>query len=173
MGAGRGLPLGAQGPPGLALGIHSAPRQVPLDEIVIRALDLVTVAVPPALPAAMTVCTLYAQNRLRSQGVFCTHPMRINLGGKLRLVCFDKVGAVGWGTRPGPHTHIPHSATLTEGLLSPEPRRLPVHPCCEHWPPPGPVLGWKHSEAPSPPAPTWIKLTVWSMKCLNSFNLFV
>uniref|UniRef100_A0A8C9AUW9 ATPase cation transporting 13A2 n=1 Tax=Phocoena sinus TaxID=42100 RepID=A0A8C9AUW9_PHOSS len=66
-------------------------NHVPLDEIVIRALDLVTVAVPPALPAAMTVCTLYAQNRLRSQGVFCTHPMRINLGGKLRLVCFDKV----------------------------------------------------------------------------------
>ncbi|XP_068395111.1 polyamine-transporting ATPase 13A2 isoform X4 [Eschrichtius robustus] len=66
-------------------------NQVPVDEIVIRALDLVTVAVPPALPAAMTVCTLYAQSRLRSQGIFCVHPMRINLGGKLRLVCFDKV----------------------------------------------------------------------------------
>ena len=77
-----------------------------MDEIVIRALDLVTVAVPPALPAAMTVCTLYAQSRLRSQGIFCIHPMRINLGGKLRLVCFDKVGAVGGDTRPGPpHPH--------------------------------------------------------------------
>ncbi|XP_032507702.1 cation-transporting ATPase 13A2 isoform X2 [Phocoena sinus] len=101
-------------------------NHVPLDEIVIRALDLVTVAVPPALPAAMTVCTLYAQNRLRSQGVFCTHPMRINLGGKLRLVCFDKTG------------------TLTEDSLDvmgvvplkgqeflplvPEPRRLPMGP---------------------------------------------
>ncbi|XP_046518674.1 polyamine-transporting ATPase 13A2 isoform X10 [Equus quagga] len=66
-------------------------NQVPLHEIVIRALDLVTVVVPPALPAAMTVCTLYAQSRLRSQGIFCIHPLRINLGGKLRLVCFDKV----------------------------------------------------------------------------------
>lgn len=64
-------------------------------EIVIRALDLVTVVVPPALPAAMTVCTLYAQSRLRTQGIFCIHPLRINLGGKLRLVCFDKVGP-GW-----------------------------------------------------------------------------
>nr|XP_019608643.1 PREDICTED: probable cation-transporting ATPase 13A2 isoform X2 [Rhinolophus sinicus] len=66
-------------------------NRVPVNEIVIRALDLVTVVVPPALPAAMTVCTLYAQSRLRSQGVFCIHPLRINLGGKLRLVCFDKV----------------------------------------------------------------------------------
>lgn len=60
----------------------------------IRALDLVTVVVPPALPAAMTVCTLYAQSRLRARGIFCIHPLRINLGGKLRLVCFDKVGPV-------------------------------------------------------------------------------
>ncbi|XP_034875566.1 cation-transporting ATPase 13A2 isoform X6 [Mirounga leonina] len=66
-------------------------NRVPLHEIVIRALDLVTVVVPPALPAAMTVCTLYAQSRLRSQGIFCIHPLRINLGGKLQLVCFDKV----------------------------------------------------------------------------------
>jgi len=66
-------------------------NRVPVHEIVIRALDLVTVVVPPALPAAMTVCTLYAQSRLRSQGIFCVHPLRINLGGKLQLVCFDKV----------------------------------------------------------------------------------
>ncbi|XP_006107378.1 cation-transporting ATPase 13A2 isoform X4 [Myotis lucifugus] len=66
-------------------------NRVPVNEIVIRALDLVTVVVPPALPAAMTVCTLYAQSRLRSRGIFCIHPLRINLGGKLRLVCFDKV----------------------------------------------------------------------------------
>ncbi|KAM6217621.1 polyamine-transporting ATPase 13A2 [Rhynchocyon petersi] len=67
---------------------------VPVNEIVIRALDLVTVVVPPALPAAMTVCTLYAQSRLRKQGIFCIHPLRINLGGKLQLVCFDKTGTL-------------------------------------------------------------------------------
>ncbi|XP_037684314.1 polyamine-transporting ATPase 13A2 isoform X2 [Choloepus didactylus] len=69
-------------------------NRVPLNEIVIRALDLVTVVVPPALPAAMTVCTLYAQSRLRKQGIFCIHPLRINLGGKLQLVCFDKTGTL-------------------------------------------------------------------------------
>lgn len=69
-------------------------QQVPVNEIVVRALDLVTVVVPPALPAAMTVCTLYAQSRLRSQGIFCIHPLRINLAGKLQLVCFDKTGTL-------------------------------------------------------------------------------
>lgn len=107
-----GAPGGARqrGPgAGLALGVHGASRQVPLNEIVIRALDLVTVVVPPALPAAMTVCTLYAQSRLRSQGIFCIHPLRINLGGKLQLVCFDKVGAAGQGAReprPGLRTRV-------------------------------------------------------------------
>uniref|UniRef100_G1RS37 ATPase cation transporting 13A2 n=1 Tax=Nomascus leucogenys TaxID=61853 RepID=G1RS37_NOMLE len=88
-------------------------QEVPLNEIVIRALDLVTVVVPPALPAAMTVCTLYAQSRLRRQGIFCIHPLRINLGGKLQLVCFDKVGpqvglAQGSGTATGTPARPPH-----------------------------------------------------------------
>lgn len=65
--------------------------QVPVGQIIIRALDLVTVIVPPALPAAMTVGTIYAQNRLKKQGIFCISPPRINLCGKIRLVCFDKV----------------------------------------------------------------------------------
>ncbi|KAK2521574.1 hypothetical protein Q9233_010818 [Columba guinea] len=65
-------------------------HQVPVGQIIIRALDLITVIVPPALPAAMTVGTIYAQNRLKKQGIFCISPPRINLCGKIRLVCFDK-----------------------------------------------------------------------------------
>ncbi|XP_040613462.1 polyamine-transporting ATPase 13A2 isoform X4 [Mesocricetus auratus] len=81
-------------------------NQVPVKEIVIRALDLVTVVVPPALPAAMTVCTLYAQSRLRTQGIFCIHPLRINVGGKLRLVCFDKVLEEGPAADSAPGTQV-------------------------------------------------------------------
>ncbi|NXU54138.1 AT132 ATPase, partial [Turnix velox] len=66
-------------------------NQVPVGQIIIRALDLITVIVPPALPAAMTVGTIYAQNRLKKRGIFCISPPRINLCGKIRLVCFDKV----------------------------------------------------------------------------------
>ncbi|XP_058531807.1 polyamine-transporting ATPase 13A2 isoform X1 [Ochotona princeps] len=101
-------------------------NQVPVNEIVIRALDLVTVVVPPALPAAMTVCTLYAQSRLRSQGVFCIHPPRINLGGKLRLVCFDKTGTL---TEDG--LDVMGVVPLEEQTfrpLVPEPHRLPPGP---------------------------------------------
>uniref|UniRef100_A0A8D0BJU2 ATPase cation transporting 13A2 n=1 Tax=Salvator merianae TaxID=96440 RepID=A0A8D0BJU2_SALMN len=61
--------------------------------VIIRALDIVTVVVPPALPAAMTVGSIYAQKRLKRQGIFCISPPRINLSGKIRLVCFDKVRA--------------------------------------------------------------------------------
>ncbi|KAM5162521.1 polyamine-transporting ATPase 13A2 isoform 1-T1 [Callospermophilus lateralis] len=101
-------------------------NRVPVSEIVIRALDLVTVVVPPALPAAMTVCTLYAQSRLRAQGIFCIHPLRINLGGKLRLVCFDKTGTL---TEDG--LDVMGVVPLKERAflpLVPEPRRLPVGP---------------------------------------------
>lgn len=45
--------------------------QVPVGQIIIRALDLITVIVPPALPAAMTVGSIYAQNRLKKRGIFC------------------------------------------------------------------------------------------------------
>ncbi|XP_045877095.1 polyamine-transporting ATPase 13A2 isoform X3 [Meles meles] len=101
-------------------------NRMPLNEIVIRALDLVTVVVPPALPAAMTVCTLYAQGRLRSQGIFCIHPLRINLGGKLQLVCFDKTGTL---TEDGLDVMgvVPLKGQAFLPLV-PEPRRLPMGP---------------------------------------------
>ncbi|XP_051027153.1 polyamine-transporting ATPase 13A2 isoform X2 [Acomys russatus] len=101
-------------------------NRVPVNEIVIRALDLVTVVVPPALPAAMTVCTLYAQSRLRTRGIFCIHPLRINLGGKLRLVCFDKTGTL---TEDGLDVMgvVPLKGRMLLPLV-PEPRHLPLGP---------------------------------------------
>ena len=62
--------------------------------IVKRCLDVITIVVPPALPAAMTVGTYYAQNRLRKASIFCISPQRINICGKLKLVCFDKTGTL-------------------------------------------------------------------------------
>uniref|UniRef100_A0A668AMD4 ATPase cation transporting 13A2 n=1 Tax=Myripristis murdjan TaxID=586833 RepID=A0A668AMD4_9TELE len=59
-------------------------------ELVIRTLDIVTIVVPPALPAAITTGTIYAQRRLKRQGVFCISPPRINVCGKISLFCFDK-----------------------------------------------------------------------------------
>lgn len=56
--------------------------QVPVGQIIIRALDLITVIVPPALPAAMTVGSIYAQNRLKKRGIFC---IRLDLQGQFLL----------------------------------------------------------------------------------------
>ncbi|KZS08802.1 putative Cation-transporting ATPase 13A2 [Daphnia magna] len=63
-------------------------------EIIIRACDMLTIVVPPAMPAAMTVGTVYAQSRLRRNGIFCISPPRINVCGKLKLMCFDKTGTL-------------------------------------------------------------------------------
>lgn len=62
--------------------------------LLIRVLDLVTVVVPPALPATMSIGTAFAIVRLRKQGVFCISPTRVNMGGKVNVVCFDKTGTL-------------------------------------------------------------------------------
>ncbi|KAK4156495.1 hypothetical protein C8A00DRAFT_12607 [Chaetomidium leptoderma] len=62
--------------------------------IVIRALDLITIVVPPALPATLTIGTSFALRRLKSKQIFCISPQRVNVGGKLDLMCFDKTGTL-------------------------------------------------------------------------------
>lgn len=62
--------------------------------IVIRALDLVTIVVPPALPATMSIGTSFAIARLRKIGIYCISPNRVNIGGKVNIVCFDKTGTL-------------------------------------------------------------------------------
>ncbi|KAL2836265.1 hypothetical protein BJX68DRAFT_250883 [Aspergillus pseudodeflectus] len=62
--------------------------------IIVRALDLITIVVPPALPATLTIGTNFALSRLRSKNIFCISPQRVNVGGKLDVVCFDKTGTL-------------------------------------------------------------------------------
>uniref|UniRef100_A0A8C5GP46 Polyamine-transporting ATPase 13A3 n=1 Tax=Gouania willdenowi TaxID=441366 RepID=A0A8C5GP46_GOUWI len=67
---------------------------VVLSTIIIESLDIITITVPPALPAAMTAGIVYAQRRLRNLGIFCISPQRINICGQINLVCFDKTGTL-------------------------------------------------------------------------------
>ena len=60
-------------------------------EIIKRALDVITIVVPPALPAALTVGIVFAQSRLKKSGIYCISPHSINLCGSINAVCFDKV----------------------------------------------------------------------------------
>ncbi|KAK6465062.1 cation translocating P-type ATPase [Scheffersomyces coipomensis] len=62
--------------------------------MILRALDIITIVVPPALPATLTIGTTFAINRLKKLEIFCIAPTRVNIGGKLDVICFDKTGTL-------------------------------------------------------------------------------
>ncbi|CAO1626310.1 unnamed protein product [Parajaminaea phylloscopi] len=63
-------------------------------EIGLRTIDLFTICVPPALPAAMSLCTSFALRRLKRASIFCISPQRITLAGKITVAVFDKTGTL-------------------------------------------------------------------------------
>ncbi|GBP44393.1 Probable cation-transporting ATPase 13A3 [Eumeta japonica] len=65
-----------------------------LGTIALRTLDIITIVVPPTLPAAMTAGTVNSQRRLRANKIYCLSPPRINVCGKLQVICFDKTGTL-------------------------------------------------------------------------------
>eukprot|EP00049_Salpingoeca_infusionum_P012298 m.223966 g.223966 ORF g.223966 m.223966 type:complete len:1274 (-) comp15146_c0_seq2:2266-6087(-) len=69
-------------------------RDVAIGKIISRGLDIITTVVPPALPAAMTIGTMYSIMRLKKQKIICVSPPRVNVGGKVKLCCFDKTGTL-------------------------------------------------------------------------------
>ncbi|KAG9288647.1 hypothetical protein G9A89_006748 [Geosiphon pyriformis] len=67
---------------------------VNLELIILRALDLITIVIPPALPATMSVGTNFAIERLKKCGIHCISPNRVNIGGQINVMCFDKTGTL-------------------------------------------------------------------------------
>lgn len=63
-------------------------------KIIIRSLDIITIVVPPALPAAMSIGIFAAQMRLHAKQIFCISPSTINTCGAINTVCFDKTGTL-------------------------------------------------------------------------------
>ncbi|KAM8702813.1 hypothetical protein ACLKA7_005162 [Drosophila subpalustris] len=80
-------------------------------KIVVESLDLITIVVPPALPAAMSVGRFYAQKRLKLNDIFCISPRSINVAGSIDCCCFDKTGTLTedgmdmWGVVPKSSTN--------------------------------------------------------------------
>ncbi|KAF9237519.1 hypothetical protein BU15DRAFT_88685 [Melanogaster broomeanus] len=64
------------------------------ETILVRALDLITIVVPPALPATLSIGTSFAIHRLRKLGIFCISPTRVNVAGQVNVCCFDKTGTL-------------------------------------------------------------------------------
>ncbi|KNZ61394.1 uncharacterized protein VP01_1406g3 [Puccinia sorghi] len=54
--------------------------------VMVRALDLITIVVPPALPATMSIGTSFAMSRLRKRNIFCISPSRVNIGEGLDIL---------------------------------------------------------------------------------------
>uniref|UniRef100_G1RA24 Polyamine-transporting ATPase 13A3 n=1 Tax=Nomascus leucogenys TaxID=61853 RepID=G1RA24_NOMLE len=122
--------------------INSILNEVQVGVIIIESLDIITITVPPALPAAMTAGIVYAQRRLKKIGIFCISPQRINICGQLNLVCFDKTGTLTedgldlWGIQRVENARwlvkpilfacmaTCHSLTKIEGVLSGDPLDL-------------------------------------------------
>ena len=75
-------------------------------DIIFESVDLITIVVPPALPAAMTIGIVLANRRLVPKNIFCISPRTINVAGAVDCCCFDKTGTITedgmdmWGVIP-------------------------------------------------------------------------
>lgn len=59
-----------------------------------KALDLITITVPPALPATLSVGVAFAITRLKKSRIFCISPPRVNVSGRIQIMVFDKTGTL-------------------------------------------------------------------------------
>ncbi|CAG0894721.1 unnamed protein product [Darwinula stevensoni] len=114
-------------------------RGLPAGEIAVDGLDLFTIVVPPALPAAMTVGIVLASMRLKKRQVFCISPRAINISGRLDCICFDKTGTLTEdgldvkGVSPAPDFPLLHDRSQMEskdGRESVEEDMIRCMTCC-------------------------------------------
>ncbi|CAH1997974.1 unnamed protein product [Acanthoscelides obtectus] len=103
--------------------VSKSSRNIRALDIIIKALDVVTIAVPPALPAAMTVGKLYALNRLKKSKIFCINSRVINVTGSIDCVCFDKMfESTKWNIR---NEEVKRS-TIVESTIGEEDTQLQI-----------------------------------------------
>ncbi|KAJ3076406.1 hypothetical protein HDU99_001353, partial [Rhizoclosmatium hyalinum] len=62
--------------------------------VLFTSLDLITIAVPPALPLVLTIGVSQAVRRLKKKNIFCISPDRVNYAGRVDVFCWDKTGTL-------------------------------------------------------------------------------
>lgn len=62
--------------------------------IIISALDLITIIIPPGLPLALTIGIAFANKRLKYYGISCIQLNAINTAGAVQVAVFDKTGTL-------------------------------------------------------------------------------
>jgi len=60
----------------------------------LRLLDIITIAVPPALPAALSSSVLFSLSRLKKKQIFCRAPPKVLVAGRVNTMVFDKTGTL-------------------------------------------------------------------------------
>ena len=53
------------------------------EKLIDKSLDLITIAVPPALPATMSAGIAFAISRLKKSKIYCISPPRVNICGRI------------------------------------------------------------------------------------------
>ena len=84
--------------------------------LILRALDLVTIAVPPGLPACLALAMCVAMWRLGKAGIDVAAPQKLLLAGSIDTCLFDKTGTLtDSGAPPSPPPKHTHTRTRTWG----------------------------------------------------------
>ncbi|TPX32624.1 hypothetical protein SmJEL517_g04278 [Synchytrium microbalum] len=63
-------------------------------QALLSSLDLITIAVPPALPVVLTIGIGFSMTRLKAKQIFCINPERVNYAGRINTFCWDKTGTL-------------------------------------------------------------------------------
>jgi len=78
----------------VSLTLNEEGEKVTTERLIKKCLDLITITVPPSLPAAMSIGTSFALSRLKKRQIFCISPPKVNMAGKINVFCFDKTGTL-------------------------------------------------------------------------------
>ena len=62
--------------------------------LIIKGLEMFTISIPPALPLCLTIGLQFASNRLQETNIFTTVMDKINMAGRVSIMCFDKTGTL-------------------------------------------------------------------------------
>ena len=79
---------------GFAISIPFLVKTQTWSDILKKSLDLITTAVPPSLPACLGIGISYSIARLKKQKIMCIARDRVNIAGKVNILCFDKTGTL-------------------------------------------------------------------------------
>ncbi|KAL3658007.1 hypothetical protein V7S43_017050 [Phytophthora oleae] len=74
--------------------IDGSGTDTPFVDTLLHSLDLITIAVPPALPLVLSSGIGFAMQRLQKGGIFCIDSRRVNSCGQITCYCFDKTGTL-------------------------------------------------------------------------------